>query len=59
MATAMPARDACEYLVNTPEIGVLSAVAAQMTVCFRAVCAITRGRVQARSALMRPTTRRQ
>ena len=35
-------------------IGVFSAVAAQTSVCFRAVRAITRGRVQARSALMRP-----
>ena len=48
-----------QCLVNRPELTLLSALTAQMSVWFRAVRAITRGRLQARSALMRPITRRQ
>jgi hypothetical protein len=37
-----------QNLVNAPELGFFSAVAAQTSVCFRAVRVITRGRIQAR-----------
>ena len=54
-ATAMPRRDPSGH----PRNGRFSCGCRLTTGWFRAVCAITRSRVRARSALMEPTTRRQ
>ena len=52
----MPPRDPSQ---TAPELRVFLCDRRPNDVCFRAVRAITRGRVQARAALMCPSTRRQ